>query len=148
VESRPVERQSYGDVHQRLREQAAPPSILVNEEYDILHFADRAERYFHFSGNEISRNLLKLIRPELRLELRTAFYQAAQQQTTVEVRGLTLPIGGQSETLALQVRPYWAMAIRLGGVFWFSSRRPVKRRRKCRANGSRPSPWPGSWKTS
>ena len=105
VESRPVERQSYGDVHQRLREQAAPPSILVNEEYEILHFADRAERYFHFSGNEISRNLLKLIRPELRLELRTAFYQAAQQQTTVEVRGLTLPIGGQSETLALQVRP-------------------------------------------
>lgn len=104
-ERRPVERPSFGDVHQRLRQQVTPPSILVNEAYDILHFTDRAERYFHFSGNEISRNLLKLIRPELRLELRTAFYQATQQQTPVEVRDLSLPVGEQSETLTIQVRP-------------------------------------------
>ena len=105
AESRPAKRLNYVDLHRRLREQAAPPSIVVNEEYDILHFTDRAERYFHFSGNEISRNLLRLIRPELRLELRTAFYQAAQQQSPVEVQGLTLPMGEQSETLTLQVRP-------------------------------------------
>ncbi len=105
AESRPVARTNYNDLHQRLREQYAPPSIVVNEEYDILHFTDRVERYLHFSGNEISRNLLKLIRPELRLELRTAFYQAIQQQSTIEVRGLTLPMGEQFETLTIQVRP-------------------------------------------
>ncbi|WP_461094366.1 CheR family methyltransferase [Spirosoma gilvum] len=105
AENRPTARLNVSDLHQRLREQSAPTSILVNEEYDILHFTQGAERYFHFSGNEISRNLLKLIRPELRLELRTAFYQAFQQQTHVEVQGLSLAVGEQTQLLTLQVRP-------------------------------------------
>ncbi len=70
VEGQAPNRMNYGDLHQRLLEQYAPPSVVVNEEYDILHFTDRAGRYLHFSGGEPSRNLLKLIRPELRLELR------------------------------------------------------------------------------
>ncbi len=105
VDNRSLVRLNSSDVHQRLRQLTAPPSILVNQDYEILHFTDRAERYLHFSGNEISRNLLKLIRPELRLELRTAFYQAFQQQTNVEVSGLTLALGEQAELLTLQVRP-------------------------------------------
>ena len=105
IESKPMSRMSYGDLHQQLLEQYAPPSIIVNEEYDILHISDQAGRYLQVTGGEPSKNLLKLIRPELRLELRTALYQATQQQINVDVHPIALSVGDQVETLILHVRP-------------------------------------------
>ena len=105
ADSLPPERMTYSHLHQRLLEQYAHPSVVVNEEYDLLHFTDRAGRYLHFSGGDLSRNLLKLIRPELRLELRTALYQATQRQSTIDVRNLTLHTDERTETLTLHVRP-------------------------------------------
>ncbi|RRB07846.1 CheR family methyltransferase [Larkinella rosea] len=99
------QRLNFGDLHLALLEQYAPPSIIVNDEYDILHITERAGRYLHFAGGEVSKNLLRLIRPELRLELRTAFYQASQQQTNVEARHLKLQLEERIETLTLHVRP-------------------------------------------
>ena len=104
-ESQPMPRLSFGEMHQQILEQYAPPSIIINGEYDILHFTSRAGRYLHFAGGELSKNLLKLIRPELRLELRTALYQATQQQTHVEVQNLHFRLEELSETLTLHVRP-------------------------------------------
>ena len=80
-EARVRERLSYADLHQRLLEEYAPPSVIVNEEHDIVHLSERAGRYLQFAGGEPSHNLLRAVRPELRLELRSALYQAAQQQS-------------------------------------------------------------------
>ncbi|ULT40058.1 hypothetical protein KRR40_35170 [Niabella defluvii] len=80
---------SMGSLHLQLLEQYAPPSLLVNEEYDVVHLSERAGQYLQMSGGNITRNV-KLIRPELRLELRSALYQAAQRKTAVEARGWKL----------------------------------------------------------
>jgi PAS domain-containing protein len=48
---------------------------------------------------------LKLIRPELRLELRSALYQAVQRKSAAEARGLKVNIGDHTEVINLQVRP-------------------------------------------
>lgn len=101
----PIPRLSFGDLHQQILEQYAPPSIIINEDYDILHFTPLAGRYLHFAGGELSKNLLKLIRPELRLELRTGLYQVSQQQTNVEVSNLHIRLEETTETLTLHIRP-------------------------------------------
>ncbi|MFN6964374.1 MAG: PAS domain S-box protein [Pyrinomonadaceae bacterium] len=100
-----VDRITYNDLHLRLLEEFAPPSLVVNEEYEVVHLSPRAGRYLHVVGGEPSSNLLRLIRPELRLEARTALFQAAQQQTNVEVQGLKVRIGDQDETIDLLIRP-------------------------------------------
>jgi len=99
------ERLSYLDLHQRLLEQYGPPSILVNENYDILHISERAGRYLHVPGGEPSNNLLKAIRPELRLELRTALYQSIHNQTNTEAPNLAITTEGREERINLIVRP-------------------------------------------
>jgi two-component system, chemotaxis family, CheB/CheR fusion protein len=104
-EARALERLSYADVHQRLLEQYAPPSIIVNEEFDVVHISERAGLYTQMTGGEPSYNLLNIVRPELRLELRTALYQAVQRHTNVEARGLQVQIEGQLHIVNLQVRP-------------------------------------------
>jgi two-component system CheB/CheR fusion protein len=103
--NRLLERITYGDLHQRLLEQYAPPSIVINEEYDIVHISDRAAPYLQFAGGEISQNLLKLVRQELRLELRSALYQALQQKTAVEAKGLRVKLEDRIETINMHVKP-------------------------------------------
>lgn len=102
---RSMERISFGELHQRLLEEYAPPSVLINEEYDIIHISEKAGRYLQIAGGEPSQNLLKLIRQELRLELRSALYQALQHKTAAEARGLTVTINDKIETINVHVRP-------------------------------------------
>lgn len=99
------DRMTFAALHLRLLEQYAPPSVVVDENFDIVHMSERAGRYFQFAGGEPTNNLLKLIRPELRLELRTALYQATQRQTNVEARTMPINIEGREEVLNIIVRP-------------------------------------------
>ncbi len=104
-ETRALERISLGDLHQRLLEQYAPPSLIVNESYDVMHISEKAGRFMHVSGGEPSNNILKLIKNELRLELRTALYQAMQKQTNIEVKNLVVKTDDHTENINLHVRP-------------------------------------------
>ena len=99
------ERMTFGELHLRMLEQYAPPSIVVNEEYDILHLSENAGRYLEVGGGEPSQNLLKLVRPELRSELRAALLLAVQRQEPVVTRDLVSGAAGKTETLRIHVRP-------------------------------------------
>jgi two-component system CheB/CheR fusion protein len=99
------QRISFGELHQKMLEQYAPPSVVVNEEYEIVHMTERAGKYFEFAGGEPTQNLLKLIRPQIRLELRSALYQAVQNKTVVEARNIKLTLNGEPQSLNIQVRP-------------------------------------------
>jgi len=90
-ELRAMERLEYVDLHQRLLEQFAPPSLVVNQDYEIVHLSDRVGRYLQVKGGEPTNNLLRLIRPELRLELRTALYNSVQNRIAVETPSIEVP---------------------------------------------------------
>ena len=103
--SRSRERISFADLHQRLLEEYAPPSVVVDEEHEVLHLSEGAARYLQVSGGEPTTNLLRMIRPELRLDLRTALHQAHQSRGRVEAHNLRLTIDGQASTVTIVVRP-------------------------------------------
>jgi len=100
-------RQRFGplDLHQRLLEDYAPPSLIVDDQYNIVHVSEHAVRYVQFSFGEPSINLLQVALPELRVALRTALFQAAQKHTTVIVHAADHQHQGASGTLNLIVRP-------------------------------------------
>jgi two-component system CheB/CheR fusion protein len=99
------ERVSPTDLHQRLLEQYAPPSLIVNQDFAIMHLSDRAGRYLQLTGGEPTNNLLALIRPELHDALRTALVQAIQRQANVDVGSLPVRIDERVELVTIQVRP-------------------------------------------
>lgn len=99
------ERINYGDLQQRLLEAYAPPSVLVNQDYEVMRMSERAGRYLQITGGELSNNLLNLIRPELHSELRTALYQAVQRQTNVDTSNLSIRIDDHTELVTIHVRP-------------------------------------------
>ncbi len=104
-ERRARERLAYLELHRRLLEVYAPPSVLVNSEYEIVHLSDSAGRYLQLPGGEPSHNLLTVVRPELRLDLHAALLHAAQHMTNVEVPPVRMQVGGRDETVRAIVRP-------------------------------------------
>ncbi|HEX6182988.1 MAG TPA: CheR family methyltransferase, partial [Pyrinomonadaceae bacterium] len=104
-EVRAQERLSYLNLHQRLLEVYAAPSVLVNSEHEIVHLSEKAGRYLLIPGGEPSYNLLAVARPELRLELRGALFEATQRRTNVEVPGVVVRVNDHSEAVNLVVRP-------------------------------------------
>lgn len=67
---------AFSDVHYRALERYAPPSLIIDHESNIVHMLAGASAYLKFSGGEPSNNLLSVIDPPLRTDLRTALYQA------------------------------------------------------------------------
>ena len=69
---------SLGELHHRVVEYYGPPSVLVDAELDVLHLSERAGKFFQLSGGEPTRQVLRLVHPALRLELRSAIYATRQ----------------------------------------------------------------------
>jgi two-component system, chemotaxis family, CheB/CheR fusion protein len=79
---------SYGSLHLRMVEAYAPPSVVVNRNYELVHLSDHAGRYLRLGGGEPTRSLLDLAPDALRPALRRALYEAfhKEQSTVREVR--------------------------------------------------------------
>jgi len=97
---------SYAELHQRALAQNSPPSAVIDGEGNIVHMSEGAGRLLRMAGGEPSRNLLALVLPALRLELRSAMYQATQNATPVECRPVELQDHPQPGTIAMSVRPF------------------------------------------
>ena len=105
ADARPPERTFPADLHQRLLEQYAPPSVILNEDHNIVHMSDRVGRYLQIRGGEPSRDLLLLARPELRPELRSALHQAARERIAVDVRGVHVTFEDGARPVDIRVKP-------------------------------------------
>lgn len=77
---------SFADVHQRVLEYYAPPSVIVDRESNIVHLSEHAGRFLRFAGGEPSRNLVVAADPALRAELRSTLFQAIHSNKSTEVR--------------------------------------------------------------
>ncbi|AVS74748.1 PAS domain S-box protein [Paracidovorax cattleyae] len=95
----------WGEVHLRLLEQLAPPSILVDGEQNILHMSPSAGRFLVFHGGEPSRNLMRLIHPALRIELRAALYRTGRTGQPMRLAAVPVETAGGTVRVAAEVRP-------------------------------------------
>ena len=91
--------------HQRALESYGPPSVLVNERYMILHVSETAGRYLHQPKGPITGDLLKLVRTELQLELRTVLFQAFEKEQAVVSRPIPVQFNGHPRPVTIAVRP-------------------------------------------
>ena len=93
------------DVHRRALERNAPPSLIINERSMIVHVSETAGRYLQQPKGPITGDLLKLIRPELQLELRTAIFRAFEKDRATLSRPVFVQFNGHRRRVALSVRP-------------------------------------------
>jgi two-component system, chemotaxis family, CheB/CheR fusion protein len=106
--ARPGERRgfSFADIHQRAVEMYAPPSVVVKADGTIVHASERSGDFLRYRAGEPSHNLVSLVLPELRLELRTTLFQAAQSGKSVEARRVKVMRDGRERFVNMTARPF------------------------------------------
>ena len=88
-----------------LLERFAPPSVLVNENGDILFIQGRTGKYLEPASGEASMNIFTMAREGLRLELGGVIRKALQRHQEVTVSGLRVPINGGHHTVSVTAKP-------------------------------------------
>ncbi len=96
---------TYGLLHQKLVERYAPPSILVSPDYKVVHFSEHAGRYLVHPGGEPTSSVFKLLREELRLDLRAALVAADKDNQPVRSKPIALRLEGDPCNVVMHVRP-------------------------------------------
>jgi two-component system CheB/CheR fusion protein len=91
--------------HRQVLEKLAPPSILVDESHRVLHMSDNAGRFLQPSGGPLSGNVVDLVRPELRFELRSALHRVFE--TSQPWLSLPIPVrfNGSPHRVLMHVKP-------------------------------------------
>jgi len=99
-------KRSFAEVHQRALEQYAPPSVIIDRKSEIVHMSDRAGNFLRYVGGEPSLNLITLVHPQLRSDLRTALCQASHTGKSVEARRVKLERDDRHCYVNMVVRPF------------------------------------------
>jgi two-component system CheB/CheR fusion protein len=100
-----LDRASLAELHFRLVERFAPPSIVVNSNYDIMHISETAGRFLQFSGGEPTTNLLRVVHPMLRIELRATLFHAAETNAPAQSFSVPLDLEGEDCSVDIRVSP-------------------------------------------
>lgn len=125
---RDLDRGALAELHFKVLERYAPPSAIVNAEHDVIHLSEHAGGFLQFAGGEPTTNILRVVNPALRADLRTALFRAAETKTPAEAPGVTLEIEGRLREVDIRVSPVPEFA---PGFFLvvFETRNPSSARR-------------------
>jgi two-component system, chemotaxis family, CheB/CheR fusion protein len=82
-----------------------PASVVINSTMEILQFHGSTGMYLEPSRGKASLNLLKMARPGLSYELRTAVHKAAKSRERVKKTGMQIEVKGQVHHVSIEVIP-------------------------------------------
>lgn len=92
--------------HRKALESYGPPNVLIDSRATILHVSETAGRYLLQPKGTITGDLLKLVRPELQLELRTAIFHAFEKDRATITRPVFVQFNGHARRVVIAVRPH------------------------------------------
>ncbi|MEX2609290.1 MAG: chemotaxis protein CheB [Gemmatimonadota bacterium] len=101
----PPREEAERELHRQGLEAHAPPSVLVTRDHTIVHVSESANRYLEFPAGTPSANLVKVVLPELRLELGIALHQALEKEAAGCTSWVRSSVGGQDRRVQMYVTP-------------------------------------------
>ena len=108
-------------VHREALESLAPPSVIVDEAYRVVHLSEHAGRYLQPSGGTLANDITELVREELRFDLRAALHRAFAHDEATLHGPIGVRFNGDRRRVYLQTRPTHSepSASRSAIVFFF-----------------------------
>lgn len=92
-------------LHRQGLENVAPPSILVDEVHRVVHLSDNAGRYMEPAGGALTGDVVELVRPELRFELRAALHNAFERHQPTLSMPILVRFNGAPHRVYMQTKP-------------------------------------------
>jgi len=91
-------------MHRQALEKAAPPSVLVDPSHRVVHLSERAGRFFQPMGGPLTGDVVDLVRPELRFELRSALHRVFELGQPTLSLPILVQFNGAPHRVHIQVK--------------------------------------------
>jgi PAS domain S-box-containing protein len=88
-----------------LLERYLPARVIVNEQYEVVHYSSRTGAYLETPPGVPTHDLMKLAKENLRPSLRAAIYKAFAEQQEVVFRGIKVEVNDAETTVNIIVTP-------------------------------------------
>ena len=88
----------------------APAGLVASSDLQILNFRGNVAPYLSPSPGQASLSLLRMVRPEFAVELRTAIHRAGKQDIPVRKEGILIKRNGHLNEVNLEVVPFKGQA--------------------------------------
>ncbi|HUQ52408.1 MAG TPA: chemotaxis protein CheB [Gammaproteobacteria bacterium] len=98
-------RRSSAEMHIEALEEVAPPSILIDEHWNVEHLSEAAGRFLQPRGGPPARSLIDLVRPELVEELRAALHRAVELHEPTLSTFVPVRFNGHAKLVGSLVQP-------------------------------------------
>jgi two-component system CheB/CheR fusion protein len=92
-------------VHREALERLAPPSVIVDEAYRVVHLSEGAGRYLQSSGGTLVNDITELAREELRFDIRAALHRVFARNEATLSGPIAVRFNGAARRVYLQSRP-------------------------------------------
>jgi len=79
ADERPGHAPAASAMHARALEEIAPPTVLLDDRWNVLHVSPTASRFFQQSAGPLARRVTDLVRSELRHALHVLLLRASEQ---------------------------------------------------------------------
>lgn len=89
-----------------LLDRYVPPSMLVNEHYELVHSFGEARKLLTQPKGTPTLEVLKMVDGDLRMALSAALHRAARERQRVVMQGIRHDDGGQRKPMQIIVEPY------------------------------------------
>jgi two-component system CheB/CheR fusion protein len=89
----------------QVAERYAPAYVVVDREYEVLHFSGRTGRYLEPATGAASLQLLSLVHRDLRLDLRSVLHRVVEERKRVQSVPVPLRDNGDSSLVGLVAEP-------------------------------------------
>jgi two-component system CheB/CheR fusion protein len=101
---------SHFDLQKKAEEiligQYSPPGLIVNARMDVLHFLGKMGPFLEPASGSASLQLLKMVRGELTVDLRTAVTHAAKTHLPVQKEAIRMRFDGHFRDVTIDVVPF------------------------------------------
>jgi two-component system, chemotaxis family, CheB/CheR fusion protein len=101
VSSPPPNIQTLAD--QILLDHFSPPSVLVNQNGDIIYITGRTGKYLEPAAGKANLNIFAMLREGIRNEFHVAFRQVIKNKSSIVLRNLSVGTNGSTQALNLNI---------------------------------------------
>ena len=98
-------RRTAAELHLEALEEMAPPSVLVDEQWNVEHISESAGRFLQPRGGPPTHSVTDLVRQELLDELRSALHRAFEMRESCLSSFVPVRFNGTPRLVAVLVQP-------------------------------------------
>ncbi len=118
--ARAVKEPSLGDVVNKIAAEAyGHPGVVVDDHMNVILVRGEVSSYLTLAQGEAGLNVLAMIRPDLRAELRSILIKCTREQIPLSTKNLILNMKGKAETIRLHLRPIKSESRQAGAIVIF-----------------------------